>query len=263
VRRCNPAAQAMGGSTPAGGRGATAAAARAGLEAIATSAIAAGQVSAKSRMTIRHVCAVRMQSVARGMLVRLRLQRWRRRAEAPAAASAAVHAAGDAALLEGGSLATWLPMWVVRPSSHESVRGGRGREGGGGWEEVVDGLKTELEQERAARRKQDDALRVLWREVGRLRTAQESKAAVLIQKMWRGHDDRALYSVARAHFRAYKAAREKAARAVQRAARRCFASVFGELFLRRWRASLHVQVLFFARARAPFHSRPPVWKRRG
>ena len=113
---------------------------------------------------------------------------------------------------------------------------------GGALEEVVEGLRADLERERAARQKQDDALRLLWNEVSSLRTSQKTKAAVLIQKLWRGHDDRALYSVALAHFRAYKHARETATRKLQRAARRWFSKVFGAMFRCRWRACVHVQV---------------------
>jgi hypothetical protein len=43
-----------------------------------------------------------------------------------------------------------------------------------------------VEEERGARRKQDEALRVLWSEVGRLRLLQSARAAVVIQKVWRG-----------------------------------------------------------------------------
>ena len=43
----------------------------------------------------------------------------------------------------------------------------------------------QVEEERGARRKQDEALRVLWSEVGRLRLFQSARAAVVIQKVWR------------------------------------------------------------------------------
>jgi len=53
-----------------------------------------------------------------------------------------------------------IPRWMVRQV--QTFVGG----GGGGWVQVVDGLRGELEEERSARRRQDEALRVLWNEVG-------------------------------------------------------------------------------------------------
>jgi len=53
-----------------------------------------------------------------------------------------------------------IPRWMVRQV--QNFGGG----GGGGWVQVVDELRVELEEERSARRRQDEALRVLWNEVG-------------------------------------------------------------------------------------------------
>ena len=78
-----------------------------------------------------------------------------------------------------------------------------------------------MEEERSARRKQDEALRVLWSEVGRLRLFQSARAAVVIQKVWRGHDDRALYAAARSQYSSYVAARAAAATTIQRYAESC------------------------------------------
>jgi hypothetical protein len=144
----------------------------------------------KARMSIRHVCAVRIQGVARGMLVRMRLGRWhlvRRAAVHAANAATSENVAPKMAKLAvdrvrgscgggylavdrkqgscgGGYLAVdrereSFPPWVVRPPHARAVKGTRGV-----WE-VVEELRSELEVERIARRKQDEALRVLWSEV--------------------------------------------------------------------------------------------------
>ena len=76
---------------------------------------------------------------------------------------------------------------------------------------------------------------------GKLREDKQRKAAIRIQKTWRGHDDRALYSVALSHFRSYKNTRTAAVVVVQRAARRWLGRVFGLMYRERWHACVEVQ----------------------
>ena len=136
------------------------------LEHIHASAPRSGD-GIKARMSIRHVCAVQIQGVARGMLVRVRLRRWHRaRAQAHAAISERVARMQPSQRVASsstiGSACESFPRWIVRPPRACSVKGDAVL--GGVWD-VVEELRAELEAERVARRKQDEALRVLWSEV--------------------------------------------------------------------------------------------------
>ncbi|EKX45229.1 hypothetical protein GUITHDRAFT_108869 [Guillardia theta CCMP2712] len=91
-------------------------------------------------------------------------------------------------------------------------------------------LTQQLEEERNARSRQDEALRILWNEVGRLRGKDEHKAAIKIQKCWRGHDDRELFRIAMDHYTRFKLERSAAVVKLQRWARRVFWRSFGTLF---------------------------------
>jgi hypothetical protein len=90
--------------------------------------------------------------------VRMRLGRWHLVRRAAAHAATSENVAPKMAKLAVDRERVSFPQWVVRPPHASAVKGT-----GGVWE-VVEELRSELEVERVARRKQDEALRVLWSE---------------------------------------------------------------------------------------------------
>uniref|UniRef100_A0A7S4H9K7 Uncharacterized protein n=1 Tax=Guillardia theta TaxID=55529 RepID=A0A7S4H9K7_GUITH len=180
------------------------------------------------RPSVRDVCAARLQAVARSFLVRRRLKRWR----------------GDLASVSRGTAERLEADTGMMPSF---LRGSKRRAGArpsalradslldGSWEihalkSQIQMLTQQLEEERNARSRQDEALRILWNEVGRLRGKDEHKAAIKIQKCWRGHDDRELFRIAMDHYTRFKLERSAAVVKLQRWARRVFWRSFGTLF---------------------------------
>lgn len=167
-----------------------------------------------ARFSVRQACAVQCQALVRGALVRSRLRKWRA-------------ARGKGARVPGAAAAVVPQPSGWAPRAPESLRA------------EVQALRAALAEERAARRRQDEALRLLWGEVAALDARRRRGAALAIQRCWRGHDDRALVGLARAQLAAFTAARERATRVLQRAARRRWGAAFGLRFrARTWAASM-------------------------
>ena len=127
---------------------------------------------------MRYVCAVKLQALARGVLVRQRLRRWwaaNRAAESARRASrgAMVPRGGGCRGAEAGrahgqrrTVGERSPASQLLPLPDSAVSGGGvGNGAGGGWEQVVAELRAEIAREREARCLQDEALRLLWAEV--------------------------------------------------------------------------------------------------
>ena len=128
----------------------------------------------RGRRSVRYVCAVKLQALARGVLVRQRLRRWRAAASARRVSRGVMVPGGGG---RGGAEAgpaggRWRPVGETSSASQVQelpgsgvLDGGVGHGAGGGWEQVVAELRAEIAREREARCLQDEALRLLWAEV--------------------------------------------------------------------------------------------------
>ena len=123
---------------------------------------------------MRYVCAIKLQALARGVLVRQRLRRWRAAERARRASRGVMvpRGGGSGGAEAGPAGGRWRPVGETSSASQVQelpgsgvLDGGVEHGAGGGWEQVVAELRAEIAREREARCLQDEALRLLWAEV--------------------------------------------------------------------------------------------------